>query len=83
MRPSFVDELLAKVSAVLPEDMQGLKEDTCKNMRVVLQSVFEKMDLVTREDFEVQKKILARSQEQIQRLTEDMQKLEEQINNGK
>lgn len=83
MKPAFVDELLTKITAVLPEDMQGLKEDTCKNMRAVLQSVFEKMDLVTREDFDVQKKILARAQEQIQQLTKEVQKLEEQINGSR
>lgn len=83
MKPAFVDELLTKITAVLPEEMQGLKEDTCKNMRAVLQSVFEKMDLVTREDFDVQKKILARAQEQIQQLTKEVQKLEEQINGSR
>lgn len=82
MKPAFVDELLAKIAVVLPEDLQGLKDDTCKNMRVVLQSVFEKMDLVTREDFEVQKKILERSQERIQQLTEEFQKLEESLRNS-
>ena len=80
MKPAFIDELLAKITTVLPEDMQGLKDDTCKNMRVVLQSVFEKMDLVTREDFDVQKKILERSQERIQQLSQEIQKLEERCN---
>ena len=81
MKPAFIDEILAKISTVLPEDMQGLKEDTCKNMRAVLQSVFEKMDLVTREDFDVQKKILARAQESIQQLTQDVQSLEATLKN--
>ena len=81
MKPAFIDELLAKITTVLPEDMQGLKDDTCKNMRAVLQSVFEKMDLVTREDFDVQKKILSRAQEHIQQLTQDVQRLEETLKN--
>lgn len=79
MKPAFIDELVAKITTVLPEDLPGLKDDTCKNMRAVLQSVFEKMDLVTREDFDVQKKILTRAQEQIQQLTEVVRKLEEQL----
>lgn len=83
MKPAFIDEVLAKITTVLPESMQGLKDDTCKNMRAVLQSVFEKMDLVTREDFEVQKKILSRAQEQIQQLTEIVHKLEEHRNGEK
>lgn len=81
MKPAIIDELLAKITTVLPEDMQGLKDDTCKNMRAVLQSVFEKMDLVTREDFDVQKKILSRAQEQVQQLTQEVQRLEEIMKN--
>lgn len=83
MKPAFVDELIEKISAVLPSDLHSLKEDTQKNIRAVLQSVFEKMDLVTREDFEVQKKILARSQERIQQLTETVQSLEKRLNEAK
>ncbi len=79
MESAFIEDLLAKIAAVLPQDMQGLKDDTCKNMRVVLQSIFERMDLVTREDFEVQKKILARAQDQIQQLTQEVQRLEQAL----
>lgn len=80
MKTVFIDELLAKITTVLPDQLQDLKNDTCKNVRAVLQSVFEKMDLVTREDFEVQKKILSRAQEHIQQLTQEIQKLEEKCN---
>ncbi|MBP9726039.1 MAG: accessory factor UbiK family protein [Gammaproteobacteria bacterium] len=83
MEFAFVEDILAKIAAVLPQELQGLKDDTCKNMRVVLQSIFERMDLVTREDFEVQKKILARAQEHIQQLTELVQQLEEKLHDKK
>ena len=83
MESAFIEDLLAKIAAVLPQELQGLKDDTCKNMRVVLQSIFERMDLVTREDFEVQKKILARAQEHIQQLTELVQQLEEKLHDKK
>ncbi len=83
MESAFVEDILAKIAAVLPQEWQGLKDDTCKNMRVVLQSIFERMDLVTREDFEVQKKILARAQEHIQQLTELLQQLEEKLHDKK
>lgn len=83
MESAFVEDILAKIAAVLPQELQGLKDDTCKNMRVVLQSIFERMDLVTREDFEVQKKILARAQEHIQQLTALVQQLEEKLHDKK
>ncbi len=80
MKPAFIDDLMTKISSVLPHDIHALKEDTQKNIRAVLQSVFEKMDVVTREDFEVQKKILERSQERIEQLTLTVQRLEEKLN---
>lgn len=79
MKPRFLDEITEKISSILPHDLHEIKEDTRKNIRAVLQSVFEKMDLVTREEFEVQKKILARSQERIQQLTETIQQLEQAL----
>lgn len=76
MKPAFLDDLMEKISNVLPHDLQSLKEDTQKNVRAVLQSVFEKMDLVTREEFDVQKKVLERAQQQIQQLALEIQALE-------
>ncbi len=79
MKPAFIDQLLEKISNVLPKDWSGLKEDTQKNIRGVLNSVFEKMDLVTREDFEVQKKILLRAQERIQHLEQELDAIKKAI----
>lgn len=79
MKPAFIDDLLEKISHVLPKDLNGLKEDTQKNIRAVLQSVFEKMDLVTRDDFEVQKKILVRAQERIEQLTDAVEEIKKQM----
>lgn len=83
MKPAFLDDLLEKISNVLPQDLHGLKEDTRKNVKAVLQSVFEKMDLVTREEFDVQKKVLERAQEKIQQLAQEVQKLEESLRDKK
>lgn len=79
MKSAFINDLLEKISHVLPQDLHGFKEDTQKNIRAVLQSVFEKMELVTQEDFEVQKKLLARSQERIEQLSQSLQQLEEKL----
>ncbi|MCD8500304.1 MAG: accessory factor UbiK family protein [Gammaproteobacteria bacterium] len=68
MRPVFLDDIVEKISAVLPQDIQALTEDLKKNIRVILDSAFEKMHLVTREEFEVQKQIVARVQERVQEL---------------
>ncbi|MCD8524911.1 MAG: accessory factor UbiK family protein [Gammaproteobacteria bacterium] len=80
MRPVFLDDIVEKISAVLPQDIQALTEDLKKNIRVILDSAFEKMHLVTREEFEVQKQIVARVQERVQELENKVESLQ---NNGR
>ena len=70
-----IDELLEKIVNVLPQDVQLLKEETQQNLRAVLLSVFEKMELVTREEFEIQKKVLARAQAQVEQLAQEIEQL--------
>jgi len=76
MKPPFLDDMVEKISAVLPQDIQSLKEDFKKNIRAILESTFEKMHLVTREEFEVQKQIVARVQERVQELENKVELLE-------
>ena len=56
------DELSAKISALLA---QSPAKDAEKNLRALLASFFARLDLVTREEFEVQARLLARSREQV------------------
>lgn len=76
MKPPFLDDMVEKISAVLPQDIQSLKEDFKKNIRAILESTFEKMHLVTREEFEVQKQIVVRVQERVQELENKVELLE-------
>lgn len=56
------EELSAKISALLA---QTPAKDAEKNLRALLASFFTRLDLVTREEFDVQARLLARSREQI------------------
>jgi len=51
-------------------------EDLQKNLRALLVAFFERFDVVPREDFEVQKKLLARAQEKLALLEARVQELE-------
>lgn len=55
MRKAPLDELGERVSALLRDTPVG---DVQKNLRVLLASWFDRLELVTREDFEAQKKLL-------------------------
>lgn len=70
------NELAAKITALLPADLETLKKDLEKNIRAGLQSGFQKLDLVSREEFDVQSAVLARTREKLEALEKRIQALE-------
>ncbi|MDK2122696.1 accessory factor UbiK family protein [Parachitinimonas caeni] len=56
------DEVSSKLSEVLASSPA---RDIEKNMKAVLSAAFAKLDLVTREEFEVQQEVLARTREKL------------------
>ncbi len=74
-RPS-VDELIERVMSALPTDMQQVKADSEQQLRQALNTVFSRMDLVTREEFDVQAALLARTRERLEQLLERLEELE-------
>lgn len=74
------DEIAKKLSDMVPERIKDLSGDLQKNFRSVLQSSFSKMDLVTREEFDVQAKVLAKTRAKIDELEQKIAVLEAQLN---
>lgn len=72
----ILDQVSAAVSNVLPSQ---LSSDVKKNMRAALQSALERLDLVTREELEVQEAVLARTREKLQELEKKIGALEKQL----
>ena len=73
-----LNELAAKFAALLPPDVAVLKQDWEKNIRAVLQSSFQKLDLVTREEFDVQTAVLAKTRAKLEALEKRVTELEKQ-----
>jgi BMFP domain-containing protein YqiC len=67
------EELSAKISALLA---QTPAKDAERNLRALLANFFTRLDLVTREEFDVQARLLARSREQITALEARVAELE-------
>jgi BMFP domain-containing protein YqiC len=74
--PKLIDELTTRLSATLPSGLQSLQADAMKNIRASLESGLAKLDLVTREEFEVQSAVLARTREKLDRLEAQIKALE-------
>ena len=75
----FLNDLSKRLCDILPPELQTLKKDAEKNFHAVLQSAFNKLDLVTREEFDAQTKVLARSRKRIETLEEKLTELEKLI----
>lgn len=68
MDKDTIDSLAARLAASVPEGMRSLGADLEQNFSRVLNSAIGRMDLVTREEFEVSRTVLARTQQQLAEL---------------
>lgn len=73
MNPRLIDEINEKMKAVLA---QGPAADIEKNMRALLAGVFSRLDLVTREEFDVQREVLVRTRAKLAELEKKVAALE-------
>ncbi len=70
------DDLAENLGKLLPPGAAQLKTDFEQNAKAVLQSSLEKMDLVTREEFDVQAAVLQKTREKLQLLEQRIEQLE-------
>jgi ubiquinone biosynthesis accessory factor UbiK len=76
-RPDFFAELSARLSEVLAASPA---RDIEKNVRALVSAALGRLDLVTREEFDVQVKLLARAREQLATLEARVAELERRQN---
>lgn len=76
MDMNFIDDLSRRLAAALPPGLTALSQDVERNFRAVLRAQFEKLDLVTREEFEAQSRVLARSRTMLEELEKKVADLE-------
>lgn len=79
-KPGVLDELVGKLGQALPPGAAELKADFEKNARGAVQSALSKMDLVTREEFDIQVTLLQRTREKLDRLEKLLQEQEAKPN---
>ena len=69
----LVEQIVAAVRGAIPPDLGAQTEN---NIRAALDSVVARVDLVTREEFEVQQAVLARTRAMVERLEQQVAELE-------
>ncbi len=74
--PRLIDDLARRLAGSVPEGMLALRRDLEQNFKGVLQSQLAQLDLVTREEFDVQATVLKRTREKLAALEQRLAELE-------
>lgn len=77
--PKAIDEIANRLAGAIPPGFNNLKEDLEKTFRAILQGALGKLDLVTREEFEVQKAVLAKTRSKLEVLEQKVADWEARI----
>lgn len=75
--PKFIDDLARRLAEAMPEGLRTLQADVEENFRTVLKAGLSRLDLVTREEFDVQQAVLLRTREKLETLEDRLAELEE------
>lgn len=72
----LIEQITAALRTAFPPGTSGITRDVENNLRAALTSLFARLDLVTREEFEVQQAVLARTREMLEKLEKQVAQLE-------
>ncbi len=78
MTTESIEDIARKLTDALPEGLRSVREDLERNFRGVLRSSLSKLDLVTREEFEVQEAVLAKTRARLETLEARLEEIEKQ-----
>jgi BMFP domain-containing protein YqiC len=79
--PKSIDDIASRLAGAIPPGLNNLKEDLEKNFHAILQGALGKLDLVTREEFEVQKMVLAKTRSKLEALEQRVSEMEQTVLN--
>jgi hypothetical protein len=74
--PRIIDDLARRLAGSVPESVVALRRDLEQNFKGVLQSQLARMELVTREEFDVQAAVLKRTREKLAAIEKRLAELE-------
>ena len=72
-----IHQAIQQAVKLVPDDMTRFQEDIEKNLKSTLQAIFSKMDLVSREEFDIQAELLSRTRALLEELEKKISELEQ------
>ena len=74
-----LDDLARRLADSVPPGFTSVRQEVERNIRTVVQGMLARMELVTREEFDVQKAVLARTRSKLEALEQQVVLLEERL----
>lgn len=74
-----LETFIQHIIASLPDDLSHAREDIRKNIRAAVQSSLSRLDLVTREEFDVQAELLSRTRAMLDEMEQRVRELEKEL----
>ncbi|APE04418.1 MAG: hypothetical protein CL600_14905 [Alteromonas sp.] len=78
--PKKLEELAKQIADAVPPGVKNMAEGAESRVKTVLQSQLSKLDLVTREEFNIQSQVLIRTREKLDMMEARITELESQLN---
>ncbi|HQS03904.1 MAG TPA: accessory factor UbiK family protein [Halothiobacillus sp.] len=77
-----IEELSQRIEQALPEGLRQTKTEMDKTIRQAVMNAFQKMELVTRDEFNIQTQVLARTRTKLEALEQRVAAMEAALNNN-
>ncbi len=74
-----INRLSEKINDLLPPQLQQVKSDFDARLKSLLQQQLSNLEMVSREEFEIQSRVLARTREKLEKLERRLQELEQSL----
>lgn len=71
---NYLKNITKKITENLPDDLEAIKGDLQQNIQSLIESQIKNLDLVTREEFEVQEQVLKRTRVKLEELEKQLDK---------
>jgi len=79
LKSEKVEDFFQDFLKMLPEDLRVYRQDLMNNIRAALNGAFARMDLVTREEFDIQSELLAKTRLLVDELEKKIGELEQHL----
>ena len=73
-----IEAIAERIAGLLPEDARVLRDEFKSNLRPLLEAALNRMDLVTRDEFDAQTRVLERTRTKLEQLEREIGRLENQ-----